>query len=505
MRLFLGVLGVAAVLGGCGDSASSMMDDAGDRPDARRRRDVGPRDAGPGDAGRGDAGRGDAGRGDADFDAAFRDARADAAMDASLCAEECDSPPPTECADETSLRRYARRGTCEAGECLYETREEACEAPAPSCTDGVAVDWTAPACADGECVSTEQRTTCAQGCCDDRCCELIPSNDEDLGRLVDNGLTVEPPDGFTFDTDDDCDGRTPIGECTAVDVFDSPDVCVCRSRRFRVGGRLNVTGSRALAIFASETLLVRGILDASGNGSASGPGAAFRYASGASGQSGGAGGSYASSGAGPSASTYGSAALIPLQGGMDGQGGCGGTLGGGGGGALQLVAGERLEVTGVINVGGGGGRGGRLSTSCNGGGGGGSGGAVLLEAPEVEVTGTVAANGGGGGAAGTDDNSGLNGGGGSGTSPGFGGDADDCGCALFGTTNGGDGGRGAFGSSSAVRGEFADSISGCIGTCVVGGGGSGGGVGRIRVNTESGCLCGGTFSPDASFGSVAVE
>lgn len=457
-------------------------------------------DAGTADVGMMDAGLMDGG----DMRDAGPDGETpDAGGDASVCV--CDSPPADECADATTLREYARTGECVGGECEYATRETECEVPAPTCVDDVATTWSDAGCMDGACVATPTELSCSNGCCDDGCCEMTPSNSDELGGLGSSVLTLEPPDGFTFNTDTDCEGTTAIGECTAVDVFDSPDVCVCRSERLRIGGTLNVAGSRALALFARETILVRGVLDASGTGTISGPGTAFEYSTVATGSNGGAGGSYGSEGAGAAASVYGNSEIVPLQGGMDGQDACGSRRGGGGGGALQLSAGIDIEVTGIIDVSGGGGAGGNSSSSCNGGAGGGSGGAVLIEAPAVEITGTVVANGGGGGSAATNSSSGRSGFNGSTTGGGGGGSAPECGCPLFGYTNGGDGGRGASGTFGPSFGESSDSVGGCIGTCVVGGGGDGGGLGRIRVNTTSGCLCGGTFSPNASFGSVTVD
>lgn len=421
-----------------------------------------------------------------------------------MCGE-CESPPPAECSDATTVLEYARTGECVDGTCEYRTREVECELPEASCVDGVATSYAEAGCVEGECVATPIEVTCSNGCCDDGCCEVTPSNGDELGGLGTSMLTLEPPDGTTFNTDTGCEGITAIGECVAVDVFDAPDVCVCRSQRLRIGGTLKVIGTRALALFASETILVRGLLDASADGSVSGPGAAFEYIDAASGQNGGAGGSFGTRGAGASVDAYGNEELVPLLGGMSGEGSCGGRDGGGGGGALQLSAGVDIEVTGVIDVSGGGGTGGVESTVCNGGAGGGSGGAVLIEAPEVEITGTVVANGGGGGAAGMDERFGSRGGDGTRSGGGIGGDATDCGCALYGYTNGGDGGRGASASTAATLGEAPDSENRCLGTCVVGGGGDGGGLGRVRVNTATGCLCGGTFSPAVSFGSITVD
>jgi hypothetical protein len=103
--------------------------------------------------------------------------------------------------------------------------------------------------------------------------------------------------------------------------------------------------------------------------------------------------------------------LTPLLGGAGGGGGggaCGGA-GGGGGGAVQLSAGERIEITGPSVVNGNGiaanGAGGRHGDTECGGGGGGSGGTIVLDAPVVTVAGALVAKGGGGGGGDCDANS----------------------------------------------------------------------------------------------------
>lgn len=206
------------------------------------------------------------------------------------------------------------------------------------------------------------------------------------------------------------------------------------------GITLQVKGSRALVLLASESALIQGAIDASATGQAAGSGG---FAGGAGNQPGqgscggqvGKGdfnGSSCGSGSGGGghggpggdggdstctspknhqggvggANSCGSASLVPLVGGSGGGGAAplvgasspGPSLGpgGGGGGAVQISAGVSITVgPGGVNTGGGGGG---QSTSA-GGGGGGAGGAILLEAPKVALNtgGTLAANGGGGG------------------------------------------------------------------------------------------------------------
>jgi hypothetical protein len=86
------------------------------------------------------------------------------------------------------------------------------------------------------------------------------------------------------------------------------------------------------------------------------------------------------------------------RGGFGGSGGGGSTVGvgGRGGGAVYLIAGTEIQISGLVTAYGGGGGGG---DEKGGGAGGGSGGMIGLDAPVVTVaaSGAVAANGGGGG------------------------------------------------------------------------------------------------------------
>ena len=206
---------------------------------------------------------------------------------------------------------------------------------------------------------------------------VVPSNADDLGELVENGMVLGPPSG-SFDTDDDCEASSVLGACEAIALADDrADVCVCRADEVHITD-LTVTGSRALAIFAYRQVTVSGELVVSGAG------ATERYEFAATSTSGGAGGSFGSAGGRSSASTYGEDTIIPLVGGMRGQDSCNSRPGGFGGGALQITAGESVTVTGSIRAPGGGGGGGSSSGFCLGGAGGGSGGALLVEAPTVE-------------------------------------------------------------------------------------------------------------------------
>jgi hypothetical protein len=212
--------------------------------------------------------------------------------------------------------------------------------------------------------------------------------------------------------------------------------------------------------------------DTMGEGPGGGPAGSSLSTQGDS--AGAGGGSYCGAGghggaATLSASTYGTATLVPLVGGSSG--GNAAASGGQGGGAIQLVAGGSITISGSINAGGAG--------PVTGAGGGGSGGAILLESPTLSVTGTLAANGAGG-------------------------------------SGGGDGMGGATGLPSAMAAQGGDIGStahatggnGSAGTTLTGSpgltnnddvGGGGGGAGYLRVNTTSGdASLKGTLSPASS-------
>lgn len=156
--------------------------------------------------------------------------------------------------------------------------------------------------------------------------------------------------------------------------------------------------------------------------------------------------------------------------GAEGVGSGGGSAGRGGGG-VQLIAAEVIDVgegSAVTASGRGGGGGARR----HGGGGGGSGGAVLVEAPVIDIDGSLTANGGGGGEGGNDLAS-------SGE-PGSHGSVHDANRAPggAGTTNGGNGGAGGALEEESGAGSEED------GECA--GGGGGGGVGVILVRACDG-------------------
>lgn len=275
-----------------------------------------------------------------------------------------------------------------------------------------------------------------------------------------------------------------------------PELAIVVGRNVRIGEgtEVQLKGPRPVVLAALDTLEVRGSITARDpilkyQGQAGGASEPQGSNSAGAGQGGGqiaepgtgaGGGSYCGSGGhggddtdpvrvgAAGGATYGSQDLTPLLAGSSG--GRNGNHSGAGGGAVHLIAGNRISIagTGVVNMGG---RGGGWF-----GNGGGSGGAILLEAPEVEVAGTLAANGGGGGG-------GPSGGGEDGA------DAD-------GTGNAAAGGAGNAGGGDGGDGSAGGNLDGAAGENGTTGGGGGGGAGRIRINTfEDGFTLGGTLSP----------
>lgn len=270
---------------------------------------------------------------------------------------------------------------------------------------------------------------------------------------------------------------------------------------FSVTRDLLVHGRRALVVVAVGAIEVRATLHAGAQQRTPGPGGQFTgEGPGSDGKSsnandsGGGGAGHGTLGAtgGASASSSngeggqgGIAYATELAGGSGGGAGSGAvggaipcpgnqgfSLGGAGGGVVQLSAGTSLDVlfAGTIDAGGGGGRAG-CKESASAGGGGGSGGSLWLEAPKMNLAGSITANGGAGGsggrANGTDSNDGQDGQDApSSTTPARGGQSTGMGSGA-----GGDGG---------VLG-----VAPATGDKATNGGGGGGAVGRIVLRTRA--------------------
>jgi hypothetical protein len=297
-------------------------------------------------------------------------------------------------------------------------------------------------------------------------------------------------DNGTYNTDT---GMLVVGDGEPIKLDDQHvstpagtiDLVPVRDFKLADSKTLVVSGTLALAIFATGTIDIAGTLDVGADGSAMGPGGrascdqgATTGAASSSGGGGGGGGAFAGAGGnggtGKSGATAGggggSVLALPngLLGGCSGaQGGSGGQsggLGGGGGGAILLASAISIttETRGGVNAGGGGGDPGHDQQAA--GGGGGAGGFILLQAPTITNLGFLAANGGGGGE-GANSNTPGNAGENAHvtTMPAMGGS---------GTNNGGNGGQGGADQTSGGTDGAGTSD---------GGGGGGGGVGYIAV------------------------
>lgn len=268
-------------------------------------------------------------------------------------------------------------------------------------------------------------------------------------------------------------------------------VVVAKSVDVPAGALAGSRGSKPLVIVAADAITVEGHVNvASESGSLVLPGGANASAcslpsSPAAGSNGGgAGGSFTArggDGGGPGGGVASDILGEPtlLHGGCAGGEGANGSIAGNGGGAIALIAGRRVDVTGQIDASG---AGGSSAAGGAGGSGGGSGGMIVLGAPTLSIAGAVFANGGGGGEGGTMTGAGR-----------AGGDPADGGIGVGGrggASSSGDGGDGGSGDSSSG----APGMPGTAG--VAGGGGGGGSVGEIQLDGERAIT--GIVSPPAS-------
>jgi len=283
--------------------------------------------------------------------------------------------------------------------------------------------------------------------------------------------------------------------------------------RINSGARLVVVGAMPLIVASWTDITIEGELDASsllggrsGAGWSSGScGDGARGEDGASGTGGGGGGGFGGRGGNGG---QGDGNGTERNGGAGGaalgappaivRGGCAGAdsgahtdtsrpysarvgTGGAGGGAVQLTARDRVQVSGRMLAGGAGGMGGFMSSAA-GGGGGGSGGYIGLEGAQVVVTGVLAANGGGGGEGCILSTAGANGAnGGPDRTRATGGDGPGTGAT----------GGGAGGAGSTLAGADVPGIENG------GGGGGGGGAGFVLIWSVDYTGSSAVISPDA--------
>jgi hypothetical protein len=280
-----------------------------------------------------------------------------------------------------------------------------------------------------------------------------------------------------------------------VAAADTNKYCVITGTTISLDARLRAAGSRPLVLIASDSISVSGLIDVGSSGANdpeigagadpvscpatnARPGVAGGGAGGSFVAEGGAGG--ASSGAGglPGAATP---VISDLRGGCPGQSGqgSGGGRGGHGGGAVYLIAGQRITVIGEINASGESGNGG--TGPMSGGGGAGAGGMIGFDAPTIMGDALILANGGGGGEGSDDDADGIRG-----TDPNS---IDAAAGGNGGADRGGDGGDGANAVTLARDGQ-----AGAVAAGRAGGGGGGGGAAGV-VKAPAGAMLGTQVSP----------
>ncbi|HVV81573.1 MAG TPA: hypothetical protein VHE35_00795 [Kofleriaceae bacterium] len=366
------------------------------------------------------------------------------------------------------------------------------------------------------------QTACPFGCFTDgtRCADLAPSNG--LAPYLDQSRTAQPislTDPVIIDTDSgtlmDVSTGQNIPITSTVMASQPVDLFVLVTSSFEAK-KVDVVGSRALAIVSDGDVRLHGVLSVDARGTLAGfvpagPGAGSLPASTASctarmgafdaGSHGGAGGgAFGTTGGrggqanglmgGKGGDVTGNELLIPLRGGCAGQPGwIEGAVtapAGAAGGAIEIATRRSimLDADGGISA-----NGGSVGfnvhgcpfaatdpAACNAGSGGGAGGGILLEAAALDVAANAAivANG----STGSCSYGGPSGAGLLSESPAEGPD-----CSLI---NGVDMGAGTGGSGGA--GTFA---AGDGGDAMVSGGGGGGGAGRIRINLPAGV----TFDP----------
>jgi hypothetical protein len=265
------------------------------------------------------------------------------------------------------------------------------------------------------------------------------------------------------------------------------DYCVIAATTMTITGTLRATGRRPLVLIASESITATALIDVGSHRAATpevgagaeppscavgtlpitlggtnggGAGGSFLRAGGRGGDGTNAAGSGGTAGAAVAASR-----VTSLRGGCAGQPGDGiaKTPGGHGGGAVFLIAGNAISVSGSGGINAAGEGGGGAAPMARGGGGGGAGGMIGFDAPAITVSSLILANGGGGGEASSDTNLGNPGADPSAVRAAAGG--------TGGNTNGGDGGAGAGGNPTTAAGAGG----GGGGTTDLGGGGGGGG------------------------------
>ncbi len=208
--------------------------------------------------------------------------------------------------------------------------------------------------------------------------------------------------------------------CVAIAQPGGAELCAIAAGMLSIENT-TVIGSRPLVLIAAGNIVVNGTLDASskrggpvGAAASTGPCAANQAGANRGQGGGGAGGSFGTLGGGGGTGGQGGgggaggaappivASISSIRSGCaGGKGGDGSPASGGAigasGGVVALYAGSGISIISAGAVYASGAGGGPGIDNRGGGGGGGSGGLIVLDAPAIQLLGTVAANGGGGG------------------------------------------------------------------------------------------------------------
>jgi hypothetical protein len=356
--------------------------------------------------------------------------------------------------------------------------------------------------------TAEVTDACSLGCNVSplHCNDIDPSNG--LARYLD--MAAGEPDldlGMTaiINTGDGtvtADGKSVMVRSVLVAQPSAPTILVFIVHSLTAND-VTINGDNAFSLVSNGDIRIGGIFNASA-GTGSGPGVyndsnckgGVGVGSGSSRSGTGGGGFGTAGGAGGSASTIGDSAtggsggkptgapaLTPLRGGCD-SGAADDlhpTAVGHGGGAIQLVSHTKISIIGVVAANG---------SSVFGGG---SGGGILIEAPIVEVSGSVVANGAGGNSGCLFETPGENG-------------RLDATPALGGTcSSNNEAGAGGNGAAGAIAATGGASIHLSNSDAALAGHG-GGGVGRIRINSAPGNFHrAGLFSPNPTTGAIATR
>jgi len=350
---------------------------------------------------------------------------------------------------------------------------------------------------------------------------------ECVGDLQTDGGVNVPPDGqacFGTGLLHICLASTPVDALTipvltvintdtsqmCAAVKSGGTYCVLAGTTITIDAKLRAAGTRPLVLLATDSITIgtTGVVDVGSHNGATpeigaggdpagcvAPMAAGTSGGGAGGSFIGAGGNGGTGGLGAGAGGGGgggAAAAITtvteLRGGCAGQDGedngnaAAKGLKGHGGGAVYLIAGNKIDVQGGINATGEGA--GPGVTGSAGGGGGGAGGMIGFDAPMITASGLLLASGGGGGEGSGPATLGVAGADPTTIAAAAGGKA--------GTASGGDGGNGST-ATAAAPGE-----TGKPGNNTNGGGGGGGGGGAGLIKAPATATLGTQISPAAT-------